>query len=152
MKYSDLNLSAKKSKHRVGRGIAAGQGKTAGRGTKGQGARTGKGRRPGFEGGQNPLMQRTPKLRGFKAIKPKAELVNTDKIGALKGKIDNHSLYSSGLTSSPNVRVKLVLGSQPVNKLDVSLQQASKTAIAAIEKAGGSFKSVPQISRPAKKA
>ncbi len=64
MKFNELNMTAKKSKKRVGRGIAAGHGKTAGRGTKGQNARTG-GVRPGFEGGQNPLMQRFPKLRGF---------------------------------------------------------------------------------------
>ena len=51
--------------HRVGRGIAAGQGKTAGRGTKGQGSRVGSTRKPGFEGGQNPLMKRLPKVRGF---------------------------------------------------------------------------------------
>ena len=67
MKYNELSPVAGKSRKRVGRGIAAGQGKTAGRGTKGQGARTGSSKRPGFEGGQNPLMQRLPKLAGFKS-------------------------------------------------------------------------------------
>ena len=60
MKYHELTSTSQKSPKRVGRGIAAGQGKTAGRGTKGQGARTGSSKRPGFEGGQNPLMQRLP--------------------------------------------------------------------------------------------
>jgi zinc transport system substrate-binding protein len=56
MKFNELNLTSNRSRKRVGRGISAGGGKTAGRGTKGQKSRTGKGRRPGFEGGQNPLL------------------------------------------------------------------------------------------------
>jgi large subunit ribosomal protein L15 len=55
MKYNELTIDKNKAKRRVGRGIAAGQGKTAGRGTKGQGARKSGGVRPGFEGGQMPL-------------------------------------------------------------------------------------------------
>ena len=62
------NPGAKKKRKRVGRGIAAGQGKTAGRGTKGQGARSGGGKGPYFEGGQLPLARRLPFKRGFTNI------------------------------------------------------------------------------------
>ena len=70
MKLHDLrpNSGAKKKRKRVGRGIAAGQGKTAGRGTKGQGARSGGGKGPYFEGGQLPLARRLPFKRGFTNI------------------------------------------------------------------------------------
>jgi len=70
MKLHDLRPSegAKKKRKRVGRGIAAGQGKTAGRGTKGQRARSGHGIRPYFEGGQLPLVRRLPHKRGFTNI------------------------------------------------------------------------------------
>ena len=71
MKLHDLrpNPGAKKKRKRVGRGIAAGQGKTAGRGTKGQGARSGGGKGPYFEGGQLPLARRLPFKRGFTNIR-----------------------------------------------------------------------------------
>src|SRR5204862_6174622 len=69
---------------RVGRGIAAGKGKTAGRGTKGQKARAGGSIPPWFEGGQTPLHMRIPKLRGFKnRFKIEYEVVNVGAIGAL---------------------------------------------------------------------
>lgn len=150
MKYNELNVNANRQARRVGRGISAGQGKTAGRGTKGQKARTGSGRRPGFEGGQNPLMQRLPKLPGFRSIRPKAENVRTGELEAVKGKVDNYSLVEAGLVSSPYVRVKLLLGGEVTKKFDVKLQGASESAIAAIQKAGGSFEKVPQVKRTAK--
>jgi large subunit ribosomal protein L15 len=70
MKLHDLrpNVGSKKQRKRVGRGIAAGQGKTAGRGTKGQGARSGGGKGIYFEGGQLPLARRLPYKRGFTNI------------------------------------------------------------------------------------
>ena len=97
MKHNELTVLKKRSIKRVGRGIAAGQGKTAGRGTKGQGARTGtKNRRPGFEGGQNPLMQRLPKLPGFRSLKAKAEVVYTGQLDALASKlIDSEALAAA---------------------------------------------------------
>jgi large subunit ribosomal protein L15 len=107
MKFHELQASSNKQGRRVGRGIAAGQGKTAGRGTKGQRSRTGKGRRPGFEGGQNPLMQRLPKLRGFKSHRPVTENVYTGDLNDLGANIDNFSVADAGLTSSPYVRVKI---------------------------------------------
>lgn len=147
MKYHELKMSTNKPKHRVGRGISAGQGKTAGRGTKGQNSRTGKGRRPGFEGGQNPLMQRLPKLPGFTPFWPKAENVYTGQINDLGATIDNFTLAEAGLISSPHVRVKLIVKGELTKKVAVHLQAASETAIAAIQKAGGSFKVAPQIKR-----
>src|SRR3954468_18778222 len=104
MKYNELQPVKSKSPKRVGRGIAAGQGKTAGRGTKGQGARTGSSKKPGFEGGQNPLMQRLPKLHGFKSHKVRAENVFTDQLEALGATVDNQVLADNGLVSSPYVR------------------------------------------------
>ena len=78
MKYNELQAAANKDRKRVGRGIAAGQGKTAGRGTKGQGARTGKKHSHGFMGGQGALMQRLPKAKGFKSLRAPAQVVYVD--------------------------------------------------------------------------
>lgn len=150
MKYNELNLAAHKRLNRVGRGISAGQGKTAGRGTKGQGSRTGSGRRPGFEGGQNPLMQRQPKLRGFTAFWEKPITLTTDKANALKGVVDNFTLYNAGITDSPYVSVRLVVRGDITNKLQVKLQAASQKAVEMIIKAGGSFEKTPKPRRIAK--
>jgi len=151
MKYNDLQAPAHKSPKRVGRGIAAGQGKTAGRGTKGQGARTGSSKKPGFEGGQNPLMQRLPKLHGFKSHKVRAENVFTDQLDAVGATVNNQTLADAGLVSSPYVRVKLLNRGEVTKKVAVSLQAASETAIEAVQKAGGSFKKVGRELRPATK-
>lgn len=150
MKYNELNIDSYKSNKRVGRGIAAGQGKTAGRGTKGQGARTGKKIRPGFEGGQTPIMQRLPKLRGFRSHHIPAETVYTGQLIDLKAKtIDTTVLAEAGLISSPYVKVKLLLkGAEIAKPLSVKLTSASNTAVQAIESAGGSFETVGQVGRP----
>lgn len=151
MKYHELTANAKKSPKRVGRGIAAGQGKTAGRGTKGQGARTGFSKRPGFEGGQNPLMQRLPKLRGFRSYRVEAENIYTEQLNGLTGKVNNTVLAEAGLTSGEFVRVKLLFRGEVSKKVDVELQAASVNAVEAIQKAGGSFTAVPRPMRPAQK-
>src|ERR1700754_1796679 len=101
MKYNELSVDATKSRKRVGRGIAAGQGKTAGRGTKGQKSRTGSSKNPGFTGGQNPLMQALPKLPGFRSLQTKAENVYTGQLDKLAAKtIDNEALAKAGLVSN----------------------------------------------------
>jgi large subunit ribosomal protein L15 len=149
MKYNELTTNHRKSPKRVGRGIAAGQGKTAGRGTKGQGARTGSSKRPGFEGGQNPLMQRLPKLHGFKSHRVAAENVFTDQLDRLGATVDNETLAAAGLVSSQYVRVKLLKrGDAVTKKVTVSLQAASQTAIEAVQKAGGEFKVTARMQRP----
>lgn len=152
MKYHELQASKNKSAKRVGRGIAAGQGKTAGRGTKGQMSRTGSSKRPGFEGGQNPLMQRLPKLPGFRSHKAPAEVVYTGQLDGLKAKtVDAATLADAGLVSSAFVKVKLLVKGDVTKKHDVKLQAASEAAIEAIQKAGGAFEKVALAARPATK-
>lgn len=149
MKFHELSTSKNRSAKRVGRGIAAGQGKTAGRGTKGQMARTGAKKKPGFEGGQNPLMQRLPKLHGFKSHRTPAEVVYTGQLDELKAKVvDAGALAEAGLVSSAYVRVKLLVQGEVTKKHDVKLQNASEGAIAAVQKAGGSFEKVARVARP----
>jgi large subunit ribosomal protein L15 len=150
MKYNDLDIAANKSPKRVGRGIAAGQGKTAGRGTKGQKSRTGSKAKPGFEGGQNPLLQRLPKLHGFRSFAVPAETVYTGELDQFAGKtIDNAVLAEAGLVTTAFVKVKLITKGDVTKKVTVKLQAASESAIAAIEKAGGSFEKIGRAARPA---
>lgn len=151
MKFNELNLTSNRSRKRVGRGISAGGGKTAGRGTKGQKSRTGKGRRPGFEGGQNPLMQRLPKRSGFRSIRVVAENVYTGQLDSLGATVDNFTLAEAGLVSNPYVCVKLICKGEVTKKKAVKIQIASANAISMVEKAGGSFTSVPQVKRLPKK-
>ena len=153
MKYHELIAAQGKAKKRVGRGIASGQGKTAGRGTKGQGARAGSTKRPGFEGGQNPLMQRLPKLPGFKSHRSKATNVYTGQLEQFAGKtVDTQLLSDRGLIGNPFVSVKLLVGGELAKKVTVKLQAASVNAIAAIEQAGGTFEPTSQVQRPKTKS
>ena len=148
MKYNELQISKNKRAKRVGRGIAAGQGKTAGSGTKGQMARTGASKRPGFEGGQNPLMQRLPKLPGFRSARVQVETVYTGDLEHFGGKtVDAALLAETGLITSPYVRVKLIVKGDVTKKVTVQLQAASNGAIEAVQKAGGSFEKVGQTGR-----
>ncbi|PID30588.1 50S ribosomal protein L15 [Candidatus Saccharibacteria bacterium] len=151
MKYHELRTAQKKTAKRVGRGIAAGRGKTAGRGTKGQGARAGFSKRPGFEGGQNPLMQRLPKLRGFRSLRQKSENIYTEQLNSLGAHVTNKSLAEAGLVSGEFVSVKLLHRGDVTKKVNVQLQAASLNAMEAVQKAGGSFTAVPRPMRPAKK-
>lgn len=149
MKYHELTTGKNKQAKRVGRGIAAGQGKTAGRGTKGQGARTGSSAKPGFAGGSNPLMQKLPKLPGFKSHRIAPENVYTGQLEQFSGKIvDANSLAEARLISNPYVKVKLITKGDLTKKVTVKLPAASQSAIAAIESAGGSFEQTARLSRP----
>jgi large subunit ribosomal protein L15 len=139
MKYNELNTTKAKKSNRVGRGIAAGQGKTAGRGTKGQRSRAGSGKKPGFEGGQNPLYKRIPKLRGFTPFWDKPVTVTTGQLSQFKGVVDNFTLYEAKIIDDPSVVARVVVRGDVTSKVDVKLQGASQTAIDAITKAGGSF-------------
>ncbi len=148
MKYNDLQVGKNRSNRRVGRGIAAGQGKTAGRGTKGQNARTGGGVRPGFEGGQSPLHAKLPKLPGFTSHRPVVETIYTGQLDQFAGKTaDNFSIAGAGLVSNPHVKVKLIVKGEVTKKVIVKLQGASESAVAAVQKAGGTFAAVPQVKR-----
>lgn len=145
MKLHDLS-PAKGSKHkrtRVGRGPGSGIGKTSGRGEKGQKSRTGYSRRPGFEGGQMPLIRRVPK-RGFTNIfKTEYAVVNVSQIaelaqseGTVSGDITPQVLAEHGLVRS-GLKVK-VLGDGEIGKpLKIVADKFSKSARAKIEAAGG---------------
>jgi large subunit ribosomal protein L15 len=133
---------------RVGRGIGSGKGKTGGRGGKGQTARSGV-RIKGFEGGQMPLHRRLPK-RGFKNTAFQLDLneINLGRVqaaiesGALDAKnpVDVNTLVNAGILSRARAGVKLLGGGELKTKVDFTVWRASKSAIAAVEKAGGSVK------------
>lgn len=140
MKYNELQVTPNKNRKRVGRGISAGQGKTAGRGTKGQGSRTGKKLRATFQGGQRALVQAVPKARGFKSTRTPAQVVYLDHLNAFKGKTaDNFTLFEAGYVSTPFHTVKVIARGELTEKVTLKVQAASKSVVAAIEKAGGSF-------------
>ena len=139
-KYNELLVSANKSKKRVGRGIAAGGGKTAGRGTKGQGSRTGKKLGATFQGGQRTLVRAVPKARGFKSLRTPAQVVYLDTLNNFNGKVvDNFTLYEQGYIATPFHKSKIITRGSLTAKLEVKIASASKSATEAITKAGGSF-------------
>ncbi len=151
MKFNELTLTKKTDKIRAGRGISAGRGKTAGRGTKGQKSRTGKKLRAGFEGGQNSLMTRIPKLKGFKSKRTKAQVVYTGNLSLMTGKtVNNETLYEQSMIGSPFQAVKIITSGPDVEKAyNVEVQAISASAKAAIEKAGGTVKVTDTPQRPA---
>ena len=149
MKYHELQTTSYKRPKRLGRGIASGAGKTAGRGTKGQKARTGSSAKPGFAGGSNPLMQKLPKLPGFRSHRVPPENVYTGQLEQFGGKtVDATTLADAKIISSPYVRVKLIVKGELTKKVIVKLPAASQTAVAAVESAGGSFEKTARLSRP----
>jgi len=133
------------AKHRVKRlgcGESSGHGKTSGKGHKGQKARSGGSIRLGFEGGQMPLIRRIPK-RGFNNanFKIRFAVVNLDDLNALEAGsvVTEESLLASGAIRRPYDQVK-VLGRGELSKaLTITVNKASESAKAAIEKAGGSL-------------
>jgi large subunit ribosomal protein L15 len=147
MKLSDLRdrPGARKRGRRVGRGIGSGKGKTAGRGGKGQTARSGVAIK-GFEGGQMPLHRRLPK-RGFNNIFRKAyNEINLGKVqqGIDAGKLDPAktvdvaALVAAGLLRRPKDGVRLLGTGDITATVGFAVAGASKSAVAAVEKAGGS--------------
>jgi large subunit ribosomal protein L15 len=148
MKFNELNVTTQIKPKRKGRGIASGAGKTAGRGTKGQKSRTGSTSKPGFAGGQNPIMQALPKLPGFRSRRLKAENVYTSDLELLKVKvIDATTLVEHKLVSSQFVRIKLLTKGELKSALTIKLPGASQSAIDAVQKAGGSFEKVAIMQR-----
>lgn len=141
-KYNELQVNSHKNRKRVGRGISAGGGKTAGRGTKGQNARTGKKLRSMFQGGQNGIASAIPKARGFKSLRVPAQVVYLDRLNDLKGDVDSFALYEAGLIMTPFYTVKVISRGDFSAKITLKTQGASKSAVAAIEKAGGKFEKV----------
>lgn len=144
MKVHELRPPAgsTRPRRRVGRGIGGKGGKTAGRGTKGQGARD---TIPmGFEGGQLPLMQRIPKLRGFKnPFRIEYTPVNVGALDAIEGDVvDLATLVSSGLARKGSL-VKILGGGDLTRAVRVEAHAFSKSAEATITRAGGSVTLVP---------
>ncbi len=144
MKIHDLAPApgSTKARRRVGRGIAGKGGKTAGRGTKGAGARGNI--KPGFEGGQLPLAQRIPKLKGFNnPFRVEYTVVNLaalDRLGAAE--VNPESLRKAGLVHKQGL-VKVLGVGQLTRPVDVSAHAFSASAAAAIEAAGGSTHVLP---------
>jgi large subunit ribosomal protein L15 len=149
MKLSEIadNAGSRKKRMRVGRGIGSGKGKTSGRGGKGQTARSGV-RIKGFEGGQMPLHRRLPK-RGFNnGFRVEYAEVNLDRIQqAIDAKqldatavINAESLVKAGVLKRALAGVRLLGRGEIKAKVNVEVHHASKSAQAAVEKAGGSVK------------
>jgi len=136
---------AVKARKRVGRGIGSGKGKTSGRGVKGQNSRAGVAQK-GFEGGQMPLHRRLPK-RGFTNIfrKDYAEVgldriqaaIDAGRLDAAQA-IDVAALKAAGIVKRVKDGVRLLGGAAPKVKLNISVAGASRSAVAAVEQAGGS--------------
>jgi len=147
---------ARKNRLRIGRGIGSGMGKTGGRGGKGQTARTGV-RIKGFEGGQMPLHRRLPK-RGFRNTDFAVRLneINLGKVQAAidaklldtSNPVDAVAMVKAGLMRRAKGGVKLLGDGELKSKVDFAVYRASKSAVAAVEKAGGTVK----ILAPAKEA
>ncbi len=149
MKLNEIadNAGAAKARMRIGRGIGSGKGKTGGRGVKGQKARTGV-RIKGFEGGQMPLHRRLPK-RGF--TPPHAKDYNEINLGRIQAALDAgklardnpvtiDSLLAAGLCTKRRDGVKILGMGEIRTALAFDVAAASKSALAAIEKAGGSVR------------
>ncbi len=130
---------AKKDRHRVGRGVGSGWGKTAGRGHKGQKARSGGFHKIGFEGGQMPLHRRLPK-RGFNSpTRDDIAEVRLSELERLEAPdVDLAALQAAGIVSKKALGAKIILSGKLSKKLTVKGDvKASKGARAAIEGAGG---------------
>ena len=139
---------SKKDRHRVGRGVGSGWGKTAGRGHKGQKARSGGFHKLGFEGGQMPLHRRLPK-RGFNS--PTRDDIAEVRLSALDSlqvsDVDLAALQAAGIVSKKVLGAKIILAGKLSKKLNVKGDvRATKGARAAIEAAGGS---IEVIEKPA---
>ena len=159
MRIDDLAPApgSKKSARRVGRGTGGRRGKTAGRGTKGQRARNTVPR--GFEGGQMPLKQRVPKLKGFtNPFRVEYSAVNLDTLEALgESKVTPELLVQRGIVRK-DAFVKILARGEVSSKIEVHAHAVSKAAEAAIDGAGGSvtlitlpFKEEGKAGRPAAK-
>jgi len=139
---------ARKRRKRVGRGIAAGQGKTAGRGTKGQGARAGGGKGPYFEGGQLPLVRRLPFKRGFTNVfRVHYVPVNLYRLDGFEAneEITPETLAAAGIIKAAALPVA-VLGNGKIDRpLVVKAHRFSASARAKIEEAGGSVEELPWV-------
>lgn len=143
MELKDLKPAegSRKNRKRVGRGHAAGQGKTAGRGMNGQKSRSGGGKGAGFEGGQQPLAMRLPKLPGFRnPNRVEYAPVNVDRLQEVfedGDTVDAESLVAKGVIKHTYVPVKVLGDGELTKKLTVKVDKVSASAKIKIEAAGG---------------
>jgi large subunit ribosomal protein L15 len=147
--------NGKTTRKRVGRGNASGHGTYSCRGMKGQTARSGGRRRPGFEGGQTPYLQKLPKLKGFKNInRVEYQVINLDDLNMFddKAKVDLAALLEKNLISKKNKPVKLLGRGKLEKAVTVVVHKASKTAIAAVEGSKGKVELIPGKPVPPKKS
>jgi large subunit ribosomal protein L15 len=162
MKLTEIadNPGARKPRMRIGRGIGSGKGKTGGRGGKGQTARSGV-RIKGFEGGQMPLHRRLPK-RGFKNT-PFAIKLNEVNLGRVQAAIDAgklnagepvtaEALVKAGVLRRAKAGVRLLGSGDIKTKVAFEVYGASKSAVAAVEKAGGSVKILAPVRETSEEA
>ena len=143
MQLNDLRPAegSTKARKRLGRGAASGHGTTAGRGTKGQLSRSGGGKGAGFEGGQQPLAMRLPKLPGF-TPRNRVEYapVNVSRLEALfedGDTVDADALVAKGVIKHDYIPVKVLGDGELTKKLTVCVDKVSASAKAKIEAAGG---------------
>jgi large subunit ribosomal protein L15 len=133
-------LGAKKKRKRVGRGDGSGHGTYSGRGCKGQKSRAGNKVRPGFEGGQMPLIKRLPEKRGFTNIfKTQYSLVNIGQLGVFEAgsEVTPEKLVALGIVKSPKRPIKILAKGDISHPLVVKANKFSAAAKAKIEAAGG---------------
>jgi len=154
MKLNDMKPApgAKRARHRVGRGMGSGWGKTAGLGHKGQRARAGGYHKVGFEGGQMPLHRRLPK-RGFNS--PTREDIAEVRLSELEilqaTDVDLATLQAAGIVPRKALGAKIIVSGKLTKKLNVKGDvRASKGARAAIEAAGGSIQVIEKPAAPKK--
>jgi large subunit ribosomal protein L15 len=155
MKLHDLrpDEGAAKTRTRVGRGIAAGKGKTAGRGTKGQLARAGGGKGRYFEGGQLPLVRRLPFKRGFTNIfRIEYQEVNVDQLEAFRkgAEVSPETLAEARLIKHADRPVKVLGRGEMDKELTVKAHGFTKSAQAKIEAAGGKVELLPLLATGAR--
>ena len=148
MKQNELKPPAgsKRNRKRVGRGDGTGHGSYSGRGVKGQKARSGGGVRPGFEGGQLPIVKRLPRRRGFTNIfKTEYSIVNLGKLGVFApgSKVGPQELLEAGLVKSVRRPIKILSDGEINQPLVVKADKISGAAQRKIVAAGGSIEEIP---------
>jgi large subunit ribosomal protein L15 len=150
MKLTDLKPQegSKRRRRRVGRGIAAGQGASCGFGMRGQNSRSGRPTRPGFEGGQQPLYRRVPKLKHFEIINPKRfTIVNIDQLSQLPAntEVTLASLMAAGIITQNDGALRVLGRGEIEVALTVHAHSFTTGAKQKIEAAGGTcITHVPQ--------
>lgn len=142
MKQHELapSTGARHKRKRIGRGLGSGHGRTAGKGSKGQLARAGRHIRPGFEGGQNPLIKRLPEKRGFTNIfRVEYDTINITVLNRFEAdsEVTPQRFVEEGLVKSLKKPIKILGNGELLKPLTVSAHKFTQTARSKIEAAGG---------------